>query len=168
MVLQLNVSRGGIPKLPVERARVTASGLEGDGYAHPQIHGGPRQAVLLIAAEALAELTALGFPVFPGALGENITTRGLDCRGWRLGQRWRIGADVEIEFTKVRVPCKTIRIYGAGIHTAIYDEQVKAGDPASPRWGLSGMYASVTRPGVIQTGDPVVVKPDPAESAWSA
>jgi MOSC domain-containing protein YiiM len=155
-VLQINVSRGGVPKLSVAEARVNALGIEGDSHAHPQFHGGPRQAVLMIAAEAIDELKALGFPVFPGALGENITTRGLDCREWRIGQRWRIGADAVVEFTKVRVPCKTLLVYGAGIHAAIYDENVKAGDPSSPKWCLSGIYASVTTPGAIRPGDPVV------------
>ena len=155
-VLQINVSRGGVPKLPVAEAHLDAAGLAGDGHAHPRFHGGPRQAVLLIAEEAIDELKALGFAVHPGALGENITTRGLDCRAWRIGQRWRIGASVVVEFTKVRVPCKTLLAYGTGIHAAIYDEQVKAGDPSSPKWCLSGMYASVKAPGVIRPGDSVV------------
>jgi MOSC domain-containing protein YiiM len=155
-ILQINISRGGIPKLPVETASIREMGIEGDGNAHPQIHGGPRQAVLLIAAEAIEELKALGYPVFPGALGENLTTRGMDFRAWRIGQRWRIGTDAEVEFTKVRVPCKTILRYGAGIHAAVYDDRVKAGDASSSKWCVSGMYASVTNPGVIRPGDPVV------------
>ena len=155
-VLQINVSRGGVPKLPVPEGHLHKLGLTGDGHAHPQVHGGPRQAVLLIAAEAIDELKALGFPVFPGALGENLTMRGLDCRQWRIGQRWRIGAEAVIELTKVRVPCKSILVYGAGIHAAVYDERVKAGDPSSSKWCVGGIYAAVTAPGEIQPGDPVV------------
>ncbi len=155
-VLQINVSRGGVLKHPVAEARVEAAGVEGDGHAHPEIHGGPRQAVLVIAAEVIDQLSALGFPVFPGALGENLTTRGLDCSAWRIGQRWRIGADTVIEFTKVRQPCQSLLVYGPGIHAAIYDAQTNAGDPSSPKWGWSGMYASVITPGKIRSGDPVV------------
>ncbi len=155
-VLQINVSRGGLPKYAIAEGRMTTLGIDGDSHAHPDIHGGSRQAVLMIAAEGIDELAALGFPVYPGALGENITTLGLDRRQWRLGQRWRIGADAVLEFTKVRGPCNTLLRYGTGIHAAIYDALVKAGDPSSARWGLSGFYASVITPGVIRTGDPVV------------
>jgi MOSC domain-containing protein YiiM len=155
-VLQINVSRGGVPKLPVPEGDLQPLGLTGDGHAHPQFHGGPRQAVLVVAAEAIDELKARGFPVFPGALGENLTTRGLDHRQWRVGQRWRIGAEAVIELTKVRVPCKSILVYGAGIHAAVYDEKVKAGDPSSPKWCVGGIYAAVTTPGAIRAGDPVV------------
>jgi MOSC domain-containing protein YiiM len=140
----------------VPEVRVEASGMEGDSCAHPQFHGGPQQAVLLIDADAIEEITALGFSVYPGALGENITTRGLDRRAWRIGQRWRIGTEAVVEFTKVRVPCKTLLTYGAGIQAAVYDERVKAGDPASPKWCLGGIYAAVKIPGVIRPGDPVV------------
>jgi len=155
-VLQINVSRGGVLKYAIQEGRLNALGIDGDGHAHPDLHGGPRQAVLLISAEGIDELAAQGFPVFPGALGENITTRGLDRRQWRPGQRWCIGADAVLEFTKVRGPCNTLLRYGTGIHAAIYDALVKAGDPSSSKWGLSGFYASVITPGVIRTGDPVV------------
>jgi MOSC domain-containing protein YiiM len=100
-ILQINISRGGVPKRPVSESVATPLGLEGDVCAHPEIHGGPRQAVLLIASEAVEELIARGYPLFFGALGENFTTRGLDRRAFRLGQRFRLGGAV-IELTKVR------------------------------------------------------------------
>jgi len=155
-VLQINVSSGGVPKRAIAEGVVTELGLEGDGHAHPEFHGGPRQALLLITAEGLEELKHLGFPLVPGSLGENITTTGLDRRAWRIGQRWRVGADVVVEFTKVRVPCKTLNRYGAGtIQKAIYDEMVQAGDPASPHWCLSGCYARVLNGGIIGPGDEI-------------
>jgi|SRR5579863_8119587 len=154
-VLEINVSKGSVPKLPIAEAHITPLGIEGDLHAHPDIHGGPRQALLLIAAEGIEELTRAGFAVCPGALGENITTQGLDRRAWRPGQRWSIGPEVIVEFTKIRGPCKTIRVYGPGIQTAIYDAAVKAGDPSSPRWGLSGVYARIVRTGAIRRGDTI-------------
>ncbi|PYT12521.1 MAG: hypothetical protein DMG59_23190 [Acidobacteria bacterium] len=153
-ILQINVSRGGLPKRAIPEAELTLLSIAGDLCAHPQFHGGPRQALLLISSEGIDELAALGFPLFHGALGENITTRGLDRRMWRVGQRWRIGPAV-IEFTKIRVPCENLDIYGAGIQKAMYDARVKAGDSGSPRWGLSGFYASVILPGTIRPGDPI-------------
>ncbi|HEY6345974.1 MAG TPA: MOSC domain-containing protein [Bryobacteraceae bacterium] len=155
-ILQINVSPGGVPKRPIPRASVTTLGIEGDLHAHPAIHGGPLKALLLIASEGLDELAGSGFPLYPGALGENITTRGLDRRELRIGQRWRIG-QIVVELTKVRAPCATIQIYGANLPEAIYDPEVKAGDPASPRWGLSGFYASVVKPGPIWVGDSIAL-----------
>jgi MOSC domain-containing protein YiiM len=155
-VLQINVSQGGVPKRAVPEAVVIELGLESDVQAHPEFHGGPRQALLFVAAEGIEELKQAGFALFPGALGENITTSGLDHRAWRIGQRWRVGPDVVVEFTKIRVPCKALNRYGAGrIQKAVYDEVIHAGDPSSPHWGLSGFYARVVEGGTIRTGDKI-------------
>lgn len=154
-VVQINVSRGGVPKRPVEQARITRDGVDGDSHAHPQFHGGPKQAVLWITSEGTAELSALGFPLYAGALGENITTQGLDRRQIRLEQRWAIGDELIIEITKLRVPCKALNVYGTGIQASMYDALAKAGDPASPKWGLSGFYASVVYAGTVKPGDSV-------------
>jgi MOSC domain-containing protein YiiM len=155
-IVQINISHGGVPKRPVPQARATALGLAGDSWAHPSIHGGPDQAILIVCAEAVDELAAQGFPVFYGALGENLTTRGLDRRQLRGGQRFRAG-EAMLELTKPRGPCSTLDVYGPGIQAAIYDKQVKARDPASPRWGISGFYAAVVRPGVIRQSDIIVL-----------
>lgn len=155
-ILQINVSRGGVPKRAIPSGDVTALGIAGDECAHPGIHGGPQQALLLITSEGIAELTALGFPLYPGALGENLTSSGLDRRGLRIGQRYRVGAII-IELTKVREPCAQLNIYGPGIQKAVYDVRVQAGDPHSPRWGLGGFYASVIQPGTIRPGDPITL-----------
>ena len=156
LVDQVNVSRGGLPKRAIPEGEVTELGITGDVQAHPQVHGGLRQALLLITQEGIDELIALGFPLFPGALGENITTRGLDRRGMRLGQRYRVG-DIIIELTKLRAPCDQLTPYGFGIQRAVYDPLVKAGDPASPRWGLGGFYARVLQTGTIRPGDPIAL-----------
>lgn len=150
-ILQINISPGGIPKLPVPEAFVTAEGIRGDRWAHPDIHGGPKQALLLITSEGIDELAAQGFAVYPGALGENLTTGGIDRRDFRIGQRFRIG-DVYFEITKRRAPCATLDVY-PGIQQAIFDAQVKQNDPSSPRWGLSGMYARVLKSGIIHPHD---------------
>jgi MOSC domain-containing protein YiiM len=137
--------------------RVTALGIEGDSWAHPDIHGGAFQAVLLIAEEAIETLKHAGFPVFPGALGENLTTRGIDPRTWRAGQVWRAGS-AQLELTKVRAPCSTIQVYGQSIGRAVYDERVKAGDASSPRWAFSGFYARVLTEGMVRAGDALLLE----------
>jgi MOSC domain-containing protein YiiM len=151
-IVQINISRGGVPKLPIPEGRVTALGIEGDLCAHPRIHGGPMQALLLICSEVIEQLIAKGYPLYYGALGENLTTRGIDHRQVRIGQRYRIG-EVFVELTKIRAPCLTLDIYGPSIKEEIYDKQVKAGDPESPRWAMSGFYASILRTGTVRQND---------------
>ena len=152
-VLQINVSAGGIPKRPIPEGIVTPLGITGDGHAHPEIHGGPRKAILIITSEGIEDLKKQGFQLYSGALGENLTTRGLDRRFVRVGQRYRIG-DALVEVTKVRAPCETLNAY-PGIQKVIYDPEVKAGNSASPLWGLSGFYVSILKTGTIRPGDPI-------------
>src|SRR5436305_1527447 len=155
-IIQINISRGGVPKRPIAEGVITPLGLEGDQCAHPEIHGGLRQALLLIAAEVVDELIGRGYPLYYGALGENLTTRGLDRRQLRIGQTLRAGGAL-LEISKIRAPCASIDVYGPTIKQEIYDPKVKAGDPTSPRWGMSGFYASVIEPGLVRTNDPIIV-----------
>jgi MOSC domain-containing protein YiiM len=156
-IVQINISRGGVPKRPIPDGIITPLGLEGDSCAHPEIHGGTRQAVLLIAAETVDELIARGYPLYYGALGENLTTRGLDRRQLRIGQTLRVGGAL-LQITKVRAPCSTLDALGPTIKQEIYDTKVKAGDHTSPRWGMSGFYASVIEPGPVRTNDTIQVE----------
>jgi MOSC domain-containing protein YiiM len=151
-VVQVNISRGGVPKLPIPEGRVTALGIEGDLHAHPAIHGGIDKALLLIASEVIDELAARGYPVHYGALGENLTIKGIDRREMRAGQRYRVG-QVFIELTKLRTPCSTLDVYGDTIQREIWDKACKAGDVSSPRWGMSGFYARVVTPGPVRARD---------------
>src|ERR1700735_2919931 len=93
-VVQMNISPGGFPKRPIAQGMLTATGVEGDFWAHPQIHGGPNQAVLLLALETIERLRDKGYPIYEGALGENLTTEGLDPARWRAGQQYRVGEAV--------------------------------------------------------------------------
>ena len=145
-----------MPKRAIPEGDIQPLGLVGDHQAHPEFHGGPRQAILLIASEAIDELAQLGFPLYPGALGENITTQGVDRREWRAGQRWRVGQAI-VELTKVRAPCNQLSVYGAGIQKAVYDAKVKAGDHSSPLWAMSGFYASIVQPGLVHPGAPILL-----------
>jgi MOSC domain-containing protein YiiM len=158
-ILQVSISQGGVPKYAVPSGALTLTGIEGDGHAHPELHGGPDRAVLLITAEGIEELASMGFPLTYGYLGENLTTHGIGRRDWRVGQRWRIGTEVVIEITKRRAPCQQLNVYGPGLQAAIYDQLTRDGDPASPRWGLSGVYASVVTPGLVRPGDAIVLAP---------
>lgn len=151
------MSRGGLPKRPIPEGHLTPLGVDGDVCAHPNIHGGPRQAVLIVAAEVVDELIARGFPLFYGALGENLTTRGLDRNQLRIGQRLRVGMAL-LEITKLRAPCAALDVYGPSIKQEIYDKKGKAGDHTSPRWGMSGFYCSVIESAVVRVEDIIAVE----------
>ena len=151
-IVQINVSPGGLPKRAIAEGYLTPEGVQGDSWAHPRFHGGPEKAVLLLAAETVDELAARGYPVFYGALGENLTTWGLDRRQLRIGQQLRVGGSL-IEITRIRVPCASLDVYGPELKKEIYDSRVKADDPQSPRWGMSGFYARVLQPGYVRPDD---------------
>ncbi len=155
IIHQVSLNKGGIPKLAVPEAWANPLGLEGDDHSHPQFHGGPLKALLLVSLEDLEALSCEGFPVFPGALGENLTVSGIDFRRLRSGQRFVVG-DAAIELTTLRTPCHTLDVYnleaGTPIHRRLYDARAKAGDPSSPVWAMGGFYASVIQRGLIGTG----------------
>jgi MOSC domain-containing protein YiiM len=155
-IVQISISRGGLPKLAVPKCFVTPFGMEGDRQAHPSVHGGARKAVLLVAQEGIDELRREGYPLYPGALGENLTTHGLDFRNLRTGDRLRAGSAL-LEITQPRIPCTALDIYGKTLKHRISDRSVRALDACSPRWGLSGLYASVVETGWIRTGDIIAV-----------
>lgn len=143
-IIQVNVSRGGVPKRPVPRAMITTTGIEGDACAHRHIHGGPTRRILILAAEVIDDLAAQGFPVHYGALGENLTVRGVSPESLRTGQTWRAG-DAILELTEIREPCQTLDIYrhtdGRWIQTEISGAR-------------AGFYAAVRRPGLVSPGAP--------------
>ena len=110
----------GIDKRPVEHAvAVTtpgpkgtgAVGLAGDRAHDVKHHGGADQALYAYAREDLDTWQEqLGRPLRNGSsFGENLTTVGVDVNGARIGERWRIGADVLLEVSCPRIPCATFQ-----------------------------------------------------------
>ena len=163
---QINIGNGGVPKLPVPEAYVSLERIIGDKWGwgvdkikssgKPGKHGGSQKAVCLYSLECLEELKRLDFPVFPGALGENLTTEGLEYRTVRIGDMYQVGPDVRIRISKIRTPCTTIAdAYGAGIIKAMFDQQVEKCDYTSPKWGMTGFYAEVFRQGLVRRDDPI-------------
>jgi MOSC domain-containing protein YiiM len=143
-VVQLAISRGGVPKLPIDEARVGTYGIEGDRQRWKKIHGGPKRALCLFSAELIADLRAEGHPIVPGATGENVTIGGLDWSAIDSGTRLSIG-EVIAQLTTVAAPCKQI----AGCFVG---RDFRRLDRGAPRW-----YASVVRAGLVRVGDPVAI-----------
>lgn len=148
-IVQISVSPGGVPKLPVAAARITTDGVEGDAHRNREHHGGPDRAVCVYSIEAIRALVAEGHIVAPGALGENVTVEGLDWSAVEPGTRLQLGAGVLLEVTRYTTPCFNIK-------AAFVDgEFARVSQKRHPGW--SRVYTRVLREGTIRTGDPAAV-----------
>ena len=145
-VLQVNTSPGGVPKRAVAEAHVGREGLDGDAVNHPKIHGGPERAVCLFSLELIQALQAEGHPIFPGAIGENLTVAGLDWPSLEVGAVLEVG-EAQLQLTERVEPCKTIAgAFADGQFKRIKPDRV----PDQTRW-----YARVLREGTVRAGDDV-------------
>lgn len=144
-IFQLNVSPGGVPKRAVAGAALTPLGLIGDSVAHPRIHGGAERALCLYALERILALQEEGATIFPGAIGENVTTVGLDWDAVRPGVRLALG-DAVVEVTKYTTPCSTTSPFVLGDVKRFHQDHC-------PGW--SRVYAKVIRPATLAPGMPV-------------
>ena len=139
-LVQLNVSRGGMPKEAVLQARVTREGVEGDKQKNLKYHGGPNRAVCLFSTELYDRLRGLGIDLCPGAVGENFTTTGIDLQRLAKGDRLKVG-QCTIEITAVRVPCRSLKKWDDDLPELIV--------------GFSGWVAKVVEEGLVRPGDGV-------------
>src|SRR5947209_17630725 len=115
-VIQVNTSFGGLPNRAIASGFIGPLGIEGDMHARPAIHGGPRKAILIIAAEVVDQLVERGYPLYYGAMGENLTTRGLTIRDIRIGDQIRAGEPL-LKITQPPGPCPQLDAYGAPRNT---------------------------------------------------
>lgn len=146
-LVQVSASSGGVPKLPLLTARVTAAGLEGDRQRTRKHHGRPWQALCLWSAEVVDALAAEGHPIGYGSAGENLTLGGLEWSQLGPGVRLRVGTAL-LETTAVAIPCKqNARWFADGRFSRL---------GRSPR-----RYARVVEDGDVSPGDLVVVEPLP-------
>jgi MOSC domain-containing protein YiiM len=157
------VATTGIEKLPTSgpvlvrapgpRAGGLGGGLVGDSVCDRDNHGGDSQAVYAYAREDLDHWEpVLGRALPGGVFGENLTTTGLDVNGAVIGERWRVGDELELAVTDPRIPCGTFR-----------------GWIAERGWlrtftlaAIPGTYLSVVTPGQVRSGDPITVVHRPA------
>lgn len=150
-VFQINVSNGGVPKTPVSESQVTRQGLAGDRQRDLKHHGGPQRALCLFPLEAILELQQQGHPIYPGAIGENVTVAGLDWRRVVPGVELRLGAQVRVQITDYAHPCSNIEAAFADGNI----NQVSA--KKSPQ--RARVYAQVLKEGLIRPGDEVILLP---------
>ena len=149
-IFQINISNGGVPKRAVPSAYISINGLVGDLQRNLQVHGGPDRAVCIYSLERIQSLQAEGHPIYPGAIGENLTISGLDWPIVSLESRFVIGKDVILQVTGFTSPCQSIVGAFSDQHV---DRVSQAGCP-----GWSRVYAQVLFPGTVRTADIVLLE----------
>jgi MOSC domain-containing protein YiiM len=147
VIFQISCSDGGVPKVAVEDAEVTETGLIGDRQAHTKIHGGPERALCLYSLERIEELQREGHPISPGSAGENITIKGLDWAELKPGARLALGDEVVLEITSYTGPCNSIK---ASFIKGNYSRISQKKHP-----GYSRLYARVLQQGRLRVGQEV-------------
>lgn len=155
-LVQVNVSSGGVPKRPVDAARIGRLGVEGDRQRAVTVHGGPHRAISILGMEAIRRVAAEGHPIAPGSTGENLTTEGFDVSQLPVGTRLAIGDEVLLELSGPANPCRTIRHSFADLR---FGRLGVATHPADSR-----MYARVLREGTVRPGDAIRLE-TPADDA---
>ncbi len=150
---------------------VAGLGVAGDAHAGTTVKHRSRVArdpsqpnlrqVHLIHAELHEELAAKGFEVAPGAMGENVTTRGIDLLGLPTGARLRLGGEAIVEITGLRNPGMQLDGVLPGLMEAVLD---RAPDGSMVR--KAGIMGVVVVGGEVRVGDAIEVElPD---GAWRA
>jgi MOSC domain-containing protein YiiM len=149
-LVSLNISAGGVPKLPVLSAQLGVYGFDGDGHDDVESHGGPERAVCIYATELIEALRREGHPIFPGSAGENLTVTGLDWAEMVPGVHVAVGAAL-VQLTGYTSPCKTIR------GSFINERFSRIFQKTNPGW--SRVYGKVLVGGLVSLGDPVAIVP---------
>lgn len=138
-------------------------GVEGDAHMGPTVKHRSRVAqdplqpnlrqVHLIHAELLDELASKGFDIAPGAMGENITTRGIALLDLPRGTRLHIGGEAIVEVTGLRNPCVQLEGLQQGLMAAVLGR-----DEAGNLIRKAGVMGVVLKGGLIERGDTILVE----------
>lgn len=157
--------RHAFSKTPALAVRLVAGlGVEGDAHAGQTVKHRSRVArdpsqpnlrqVHLIHAELFDELSAQGFRVAPGDLGENITTCGVDLLGLSRGARLSLGDQAILEVTGLRNPCLQLDRFAPGLMAACLGRDASGGLVRK-----AGIMAVVVAGGEVMAGDQILAAP---------
>ncbi len=145
---------------------LTGRGVEGDAHLGHTVKHRSRVArdpaqpnlrqVHLIHAELFDELSAAGFVVAAGQMGENITTRGVDLLGLPTGARLCLGDHAVVEVTGLRNPCAQLDGFQPGLMAAVLSR-----DQQGSLVRKAGVMAVVTADGEVRPGDPLRIELPP-------
>ena len=154
-------------KPPQREIRLLAGlGVEGDAHCGETVQHRSRVArdptqpnlrqVHLIHGELFDELASAGHAVVAGALGENITTRGIALLALPAGTELRVGPQVVLRITGLRNPCAQIDAFQRGLMSAVLDR-----DAEGRLVRKAGVMSVVLRGGVVAPGDGIAVRLPP-------
>ena len=159
----------GVRKPNQPSIRILAGlGVEGDAHCgstvkhRSRVRQNPDQPNLrqvhLLQAELHDELLAVGMPVAPGEMGENVTTRGIDLLALPTGAVLRIGASAKIKITGLRNPCSQLEEIHEGLMAATLGR-----DAQGQIIRKAGVMAVVLGGGMVKAGDPIEIEllPEP-------
>lgn len=143
---------------------VQGLGVQGDAHAGEKVQHRSRVArdpnqpnlrqVHLIHAELFDELMGRDHPVFPGEMGENITTRGIALLELPTGTRLHIGdGGAVVEVTGLRNPCSQIDRFQKGLMHAVLDK-----DAQGNLVRKAGVMGVVLAGGEVRAGDAIRVE----------
>lgn len=135
-------------------------GVENDAHAGTTVKHRSRVAadptqpnlrqVHLIHSELHDELQQSGFKVKAGDMGENITTSGIDLLGLPKDTILKLGAEVELQVTGLRNPCKQLDDFQSGLMAAVLDR-----DENGELVRKAGVMAIVLKGGKVFVGDEI-------------
>jgi hypothetical protein len=148
---------------------VPGLGVQGDAHAGATVKHRSRVArdasqpnlrqVHLLHAELFDELMEAGFAVWPGDLGENVTTRGVDLLGLATGTRLHLGEQAVVEVTGLRNPCSQLDKFQKGLTAAVLDR-----DAVGNLVRKAGVMAIVISGGEVQRDDAIRIEPPAGEA----
>ena len=156
-IIQINIkpkktNEVGLPKLSVNSAFFSKKNV-GKDYNNYRMtlsteHINNRS-VLIYPIELIDELNSEGWPVKPGDLGENITTRGIDYSNLKEGVKYKLGENVIIEITEICNPCSNLTVLP-------YVGKEKINTFIETLIGRRGMFAKVLQEGTVEQGTSMV------------
>lgn len=129
----------GTAKYQIDEVNVIEDfGFEGDAHA-----GKWHRQVSLLALEKIDDFNAKGANVDFGAFGENLVVSGIELNKLPVGQKLKVGDEVELEVTQIGKKCHD--------KCAIF---YQVGQCIMP---TNGIFTRVLKGGKIKLGDEVVL-----------
>lgn len=141
---------------------VAGHGVAGDAHAGATVKHRSRvgrdptqpnlRQVHLVHRELHDELAAEGFTVAPGAMGENVTTAGIDLLALPTGTHLHLGETAVVALTGLRNPCPQLDGLQPGLMAATLDRDASGGLIRK-----AGVMGVVVQGGTVRPSDPIRV-----------
>jgi MOSC domain-containing protein YiiM len=109
--------------------------------------------VHLVGLELYDDLARDGWPIEPGQLGENVTTRGIDLMSLASGSILHLGTGASIRITGKRSPCNQIDGVQPGLMKAVFGAH-----ESGKRESRAGIMGIVLTGGIVRSNDTILVE----------